>query len=328
MECSTDEDVGDAIRTMVVRGAPAIGVCAAFGMALAASGAQKAGHHVLRAVREAGERLRQARPTAINLGWAINRMLRLMQGSEEGALVEILEREAIRIFDEDLAANRRIGAYGNELLKQKITVLTHCNAGALATSGYGTALGVVRAARDSGKKISVFANETRPYLQGARLTAWELQQDGIDVTLITDSMAGHFFQQETFDAVIVGADRIARNGDSANKIGTYPLAVLANAHGVPFYIAAPLSTIDMQCLSGRDIPIEERSASEVTDTLGWDERGELHRVRVAPAGIAVRHPAFDVTPARLITAIITDRGVCRAPYEESLAALFTGDEAH
>jgi len=324
MVCHTGDDVAEAITTMVVRGAPAIGVCAAFGMALAAARAAESGRDVADAVREAAQRLRQTRPTAINLGWALDRMLGYVDAISPAGLPALLEEKAVQMFDEDLAANHRIGAFGNELLGGNSTVLTHCNAGALATCGYGTALGVVRAARDAGKKIAVFADETRPYLQGARLTAWELQQDGIDVTLITDSMAGHFFQKETFDAVIVGADRIAANGDTANKIGTYPVAVLANAHAVPFYVAAPLSTIDLQCTSGNDIPIEERSASEVTDTLGWDEHGQRHRVRVAPAGIAVRHPAFDVTPARLITAIITDRGVCRAPYHDSLAALFEG----
>src|SRR5437868_9790236 len=221
--------------------------------------------------------------------------------------------EAISIFDEDVAACRRIGRFGAELLGQTTTVLTHCNAGALATAGYGTALGVIRAAAESGKRVAVFADETRPYLQGARLTAWELQQDGIDVTLITDNMAGHFFQQGRFDAVIVGADRIAANGDTANKIGTYTVAVLANAHGVPFYIAAPLSTIDVNCRDGAAIPIEERSAAEVTQIGG---------VRMAPEGVAGRHPAFDVTPARLITAIITDRGVLRAPYEEAIRGVF------
>jgi methylthioribose-1-phosphate isomerase len=204
----------------------------------------------------------------------------------------------------------RIGRFGAELLGQRSTVLTHCNAGALATAGYGTALGVIRAAVEAGKSIDVFADETRPYLQGSRLTAWELQQEGIDVTVITDSMAGHFFQQERFDAVVVGADRIAANGDTANKIGTYTLAVLAHAHVVPFYIAAPMSTIDIASPSGDSIPIEERDPKEVVEAFGR---------RIAPEGIAVRHPAFDVTPARLITAIITDRGVLWPPFEEAIA---------
>src|SRR5262249_31175330 len=291
VRCNTAHEVAEAIRSMVVRGAPAIGVAAAFGLALA----KKRGDDLKLA---AGE-LRDARPTAVNLAWAVDRMTRA------GYTVE----EAQKIFTEDLEANRRIGRFGAELLGKKATVLTHCNAGALATAGYGTALGVIRAAVEQGKSIAVFAGETRPYLQGARLTAWELQQDGIDVTLITDNMAGHFFQQGRFDAVIVGADRIAANGDAANKIGTYTVAVLARAHGVPFYVAAPVSTIDPATPDGAAIPIEERSAGEVTSVGG---------VAIAPEGVSVRHPAFDVTPAALITAIITDRGVLRAPYHESI----------
>jgi methylthioribose-1-phosphate isomerase len=217
------------------------------------------------------------------------------------------------MFREDVESCKRIGQYGAALLGNSVTVLTHCNAGALATAGYGTALGVIRAAVEGGKRVAVFADETRPYLQGARLTAWELQQESIDVTLITDSMSGHFFQQGKFDAVIVGADRIAANGDAANKIGTYTVAVLANAHGVPFYVAAPLSTIDVNCPTGAQIPIEERSAAEVTS---------INNVSIAPEGISVRHPAFDVTPSRLITAIITDRGVLRAPYDEAIREVF------
>jgi methylthioribose-1-phosphate isomerase len=215
-----------------------------------------------------------------------------------------------------------MGAFGAALLPPGSTVLTHCNAGALATGGYGTALGVIRAARDAGKSIAVFADETRPYLQGSRLTAWELQRDGIDVTVITDSMAGHFFSKGTFDAVIVGADRIAANGDAANKIGTYSVAVLAQAHGVPFYVAAPMSTIDPRCPSGDAIPIEERSAEEVVETRGIGRDGRASSVVTAPDDVRVRHPAFDVTPARLITAIVTERGVIRPPYDRSIAALF------
>jgi len=294
--CHDAHEVAAAIRDMIVRGAPAIGVSAAFGLALAA----KRGDDL----QQAADELRASRPTAVNLMWAIDRML-----AARGDLTE----EAIAIFDEDVAACRRIGRYGAELLGGTATVLTHCNAGALATAGYGTALGVIRAAVESGKKIAVFADETRPYLQGARLTAWELKQENIDVTLITDSMAGHFFQQGKFDAVVVGADRIAANGDTANKIGTYTVAVLAKAHGVPFYIAAPLSTIDVRCPTGAQIPIEERSANEVAEIGG---------VRIAPEGISVRHPAFDVTPASFITAIITDRGVLRAPYEEAIRSVF------
>jgi methylthioribose-1-phosphate isomerase len=289
--------VAEAIRTMVVRGAPAIGVAAAFGMALAALGG--------RDLDEAAEVLKRSRPTAVNLAWAVDRMR--AAGDDAARLVE----EAEAIFREDVAANMRMGRFGAELLGTDATVLTHCNAGALATGGYGTALGVIRAAVEQGKNVAVFADETRPYLQGARLTAWELQRDGIDVTLITDSMSGHFFQQGKFDAVIVGADRIAANGDTANKIGTYTVAVLASAHGVPFYVAAPLSTIDPACPDGSQIPIEERSALEVVDIFG---------ARVAPEGISVRHPAFDVTPNRLITAIVTERGVLRPPFHESIAA--------
>jgi methylthioribose-1-phosphate isomerase len=295
VRCITAHEVAESIKSMVVRGAPAIGVAAAFGMALA----KKNGDDL----RVAADELRSARPTAVNLAWAVDRMLRA-NGSTA---------EAEAIFREDVEANRRIGRFGSELLGKQSTVLTHCNAGALATAGYGTALGVIRAAVEQGKQIAVFADETRPYLQGARLTAWELQQDGIDVTLITDNMAGHFFQQHRFDAVVVGADRIAANGDSANKIGTYTLAVLASVHDVPFYIAAPVSTVDIATPNGAAIPIEERSAREVTDIAGS---------RIAPEGIAVRHPAFDVTPARLITAIITDRGVLRPPYEQSIAECY------
>jgi len=301
--CRSASDVADAIRTMVVRGAPAIGVSAAYGMALAA----KAGEDLDRA----GDELKRARPTAVNLAWAVDRMLR-HRGGDLVAAAEAINRE-------DVESCMAIGRHGAALLGAQATVLTHCNAGALATAGYGTALGVIRAAVESGKRIAVFADETRPYLQGARLTAWELQQDQIDVTLITDNMSGHFFKEGTFDAVVVGADRIAANGDTANKIGTYTVAVLANAHGVPFYVAAPVSTIDPNCPTGAEIPIEERSAEEVVDIFG---------ARVAPEGIHVRHPAFDVTPARLITAIITERGVLRAPYEDAIARLFRTAGVH
>ncbi len=300
IDCSDCTSVANAIRDMIIRGAPAIGVAAAFGMALASRNGED--------VVEAAARLRTTRPTAVNLHWAIERML---DAHDRG---ENLEREAEKILSEDVEANKRLARFGAELLGQRSTVLTHCNAGALATGGYGTALGVIRAAVESGKSIDVFAGETRPYLQGARLTAWELQRDGIDVTLITDSMAGHFFQQDRFDAVVVGADRIAANGDTANKIGTYPLAVLANAHAVPFYIAAPLSTIDIHCMSGDEIPIEERNAGEVYEAFGR---------QIAPVGVAIRHPAFDVTPAHLITAIITDRGVLWPPLNESIARIVT-----
>jgi methylthioribose-1-phosphate isomerase len=296
LECRTATEVAEAIRTMVVRGAPAIGVSAAFGMAMAARAGQD--------LQSAADELKRSRPTAVNLAWAVDRML-----AHSGDFAA----EAERILEEDVAANRAMGRHGAELLGGTSTVLTHCNAGALATGGYGTALGVIRAAIETGRNVAVFADETRPYLQGARLTAWELQREGIDVTLITDNMAGHFFQQGTFDAVIVGADRIAANGDTANKIGTYTVAVLAHAHGVPFYVAAPLSTIDPACPTGAEIPIEERSATEVV---------EMNGSRVAPEGIRVRHPAFDVTPARLISAIITERGVLRPPFPEAIRNVF------
>ena len=291
VSCRNPHEVAEAIRTMVVRGAPAIGVAAAFGMAMADD------------PETAATELEAARPTAVNLGWAVRRML---EAHGRGA---DLVAEAQRIFDDDVASCRTIGRFGAQLLGDHATVLTHCNAGALATAGYGTALGVIRAAVEDGKHIAVFADETRPYLQGARLTAWELQQEGIDVTLITDNMAGHFFQQGTFNAVVVGADRIAANGDTANKIGTYTVAVLAKEHNVPFYVAAPWSTIDVACPNGAAINIEERSAAEVTQIAG---------THIAPDGIGVRHPAFDVTPARLITAIITERGVLRPPFPESI----------
>lgn len=321
VSCGSAREVADAIGAMVVRGAPAIGVAAAFGLALEALVSDPSRAEAR--IREAAAVLRESRPTAVNLRWALDRMLAILDRfrEEPARLGEAMLSEAHAIHAEDLEANRAIGRFGATLLGQGGTVLTHCNAGALATSGYGTALGVVRAACEEGKRISVYADETRPFLQGARLTAWELQQDGIDVTLITDNMSGHFFQQKKFDAVIVGADRIARNGDAANKIGTYTLAVLASAHRVPFYVAAPVSTIDPACASGAEIPIEERSAREVTHATGTDAEGELRTISLAPEGISVRHPAFDVTPANLITAIITDRGILRAPYEESIAAV-------
>ena len=296
VECRDAGAVATAIRDMIIRGAPAIGVAAAFGMALAALRREN--------LDDAAANLKASRPTAVNLAWAVDRMSRLGPVS---AGHYVAEAEAI--LAEDIEANMRIGQYGAELLGQSVTLLTHCNAGALATGGYGTALGVVRAAVESGRKVAVFADETRPYLQGARLTAWELHREGIDVTLITDNMSGHFFQQGRFDAVVVGADRIAANGDTANKIGTYTLAVLASAHSVPFYVAAPVSTIDITCPSGAAIPIEERSANEVVEAFGR---------RIAPEGISVRHPAFDVTPARFITAIVTERGVLRPPFTSSI----------
>jgi methylthioribose-1-phosphate isomerase len=273
---------------MVVRGAPAIGCAAAFGVVLS------------KGSPESFDVLARSRPTAVNLFWALERMKKAKN----------LEAEAIAIYEEDLAANRAMGKLGAELIPEGARVMTHCNTGALATAGYGTALGVIRSAKD--KKISVIANETRPYLQGARLTAWELVQEGIPCTLITDSMAGHLMARGEVDLVIVGADRIAANGDVANKIGTYPLAVLAKRHGIPFYVAAPCSTFDPKIQDGSRIPIEERPASEVTGYRG---------TRWAPEGVSVRNPAFDVTPAELITGIICEKGIASPPYRESIAAL-------
>lgn len=317
-ELETAEQVADAIRSLTVRGAPAIGVAAAFGVALAATLASDLDAEAFdRRLEQAAAAIGAARPTAVNLSWAVGRMLAeaaraRAAGLEPRGIAASLEDEALRIRDEDLDACRRIGRHGAELVPGRATILTHCNAGGLATAGYGTALGVVRAAREAGKKVRVLAGETRPLLQGARLTAWELLRDGIETTLITDGMAGSILRRGEVDLVVVGADRIAANGDVANKIGTYSLAVLAEAHRVPFYVAAPLSTVDPACAEGDRIPIEERDPSEVTEVLGS---------RIAPPGIAARNPAFDVTPARLVTAIVTERGIARPPYSVSLRAL-------
>ncbi len=311
--CKTYQDVAEAIRTMIIRGAPAIGVAAAMGVAL---GMQSATAATFRTHLETVcDTLAKTRPTAVNLFWAIDRMKRLALSLEAEPLATVqakLVEEALRVYEDDIAINKAIGAHGAPLVPDGRVVLTHCNAGALATAGYGTALGVIRAAVEAGKKIAVFADETRPFLQGARLTAWELQQDGIDTTLITDNMAGHFLKSGKIGCVVVGADRIARNGDVANKIGTYSVAVLAKENGVPFYVAAPISTLDLTLASGDLIPIEERAAKEVTEVFG---------VPVAPEGIGVANPAFDVTPNRYVTGIITEKGVARAPYEVSLPAL-------
>jgi methylthioribose-1-phosphate isomerase len=301
-----------------VRGAPAIGVTAAFGLAMAASSATPGTVEAQdAALTHAAAVLRAARPTAVNLAWALDRMTRAARrarasGLSNAELASGLEREAQAIHDEDLAACRAIGRWGATLVPEVATVLTHCNAGGLATAGYGTALGVIRAAVEAGKKLRVLADETRPFLQGARLTAWELMQDRIETVLIADSAAGSLLRSGAVDLVVVGADRIARNGDVANKIGTYSAAVLAKENGVPFYVAAPVSTIDPACPDGDAIPIETRDPSEVT---------ELGGVRVAPEGVGVLNPAFDVTPARYVTAIITELGVARPPYADSLAAL-------
>ena len=311
--CTTYGEVADAIRTMVIRGAPAIGVAAAMGVAL---GVLRADPAQLDAEFERiCDTLADTRPTAVNLFWGIDRMKRVFREVRAEPIERIRERlirEARQIRLEDIAINEAIGRNGMDLVPDGKTVLTHCNAGALATAGYGTALGVVRAAISSGKKIDVFADETRPFLQGARLTVWELQHDGIPATLITDNMAGHFLKSGRIGCEVVGADRIDANGDVANKIGTYSVAVLARENGVPFYVAAPISTLDLTLARGDEIPIEQRDASEVTHLFG---------VAVAPDGIAVENPAFDVTPSRYVTAIITERGVARAPYAQSLRAL-------
>lgn len=312
--CTNYREVADAIRTMKVRGAPAIGVSAAYGMALAAREI-KAGsrEEFLGQLEAASKALFETRPTAVNLRWALERMMNLARSTESWQdLPRILAEEARRIEEEDLEVNRRMGRYGAELLPDKATVLTHCNAGALATVGYGTALGVIRAAVEMGKDIKVFADETRPFLQGARLTVFELMEDKISVTLITDNMAGWVMKLGKVDAVLVGADRIAANGDTANKIGTYSVAVLAKENNVPFYVVAPTSTFDLTIKTGEEIPIEERNPREVVEVLGQ---------RIAPEGVAVFNPAFDVTPAKYISGIVTENGVARPPYEESLRAL-------
>jgi len=309
--CRDYVEVADAIKTMIIRGAPAIGVAAAMGVAI---GALKS-EDLPADMPVICDTLARTRPTAVNLFWAIDRMKRLYEGMAAQPVEAIRQRlvdEALLVKVEDIAINEAMGRHGADLIPDGKTVLTHCNAGALATAGYGTALGVIRAAVAQGKKIDVFADETRPFLQGARLTAWELQRDGIDTTLITDNMAGHFLKSGRIGCVVVGADRIAANGDVANKIGTYGVAVLAKENGVPFYVAAPISTLDLTLASGDLIPIEERPSSEVT---------HVHGVEMAPAGISVANPAFDVTPNRYVSAIITERGVARPPYTESLKAL-------
>jgi len=320
------EEVADAIKKMVVRGAPAIGVSAAMGLALGAS--QSVGTSVADLEYDFDfmcKVMAATRPTAVNLFWAIERMRRaLAKAKTETSDVEQVKQrlvdQALAIFQEDIESNRALGRFGAELIPDGATVLTHCNAGALATAGdYGTALGVIRGAIDAGKRVAVIADETRPFLQGSRLTAWELSKDNIPVTIITDNMAGHVMKQGKVDCVIVGADRIAGNGDTANKIGTYMVAVLAHQHQIPFYVAAPISTIDLAIASGEGIPIEERDAKEVT---------HVRDHRLAPEGVNVQNFAFDVTPNELIAAIITDRGVARSPYGESLAALVaTGESA-
>ena len=314
--CATYEEVADAIRNMTVRGAPAIGVAAAMGIALGTRDAE-ASHvsELRRAFDEICEVIGETRPTAVNLFWAIRRMQHKFEACAELPVDQIrqaLITEAQRMYVEDIAANEAMGRHGATLMPASGGVLTHCNAGALATCGYGTALGVIRAAVEAGKKLHVYADETRPFLQGSRLTAWELMKDGIPTTVISDNMAGAMMKQGKIGAVVVGADRIAANGDVANKIGTYTVAVLAKEHGIPFYVAAPFSTVDLETPDGSKIPIEQRSTREVTHIAGK---------AIAPEGVKVENPAFDVTPAKYVAAIITERGVARAPYEQSLRQL-------
>jgi methylthioribose-1-phosphate isomerase len=308
--CRDYKQVADAIRSMVIRGAPAIGVAAAMGVALGAlKGPSKTFDRDFERILDV---LGKTRPTAVNLFWALQRMRSVYSAQRSqgiDAVRRTLKEEAQKIYKEDIAANRQLGKYGAALLRDAKRIMTHCNAGALATAGYGTALGVLRALKESGKQFEVFVSETRPFLQGARLTAWELKKEKIPATLITDNMAGYLMQKGKVDAVVVGCDRVAANGDVANKIGTYTLAVLAQRHGIPFYVAGPTSSIDMECPSGKDIPIEQRDPREVSHIFGK---------ALAPKGIRVFNPAFDVTAQELVTAIITEAGVIHPPYQRNL----------
>ena len=317
--CSTYQEVARAIKSMIVRGAPAIGVAAAFGMVLGARRFRTGGGESFRRHMErVGQALVSTRPTAVNLVWAVERMLKVareQRGKDIPALQKLLEGEAVKIQKEDVQACREMGRQGQVLIPDGSSILTHCNAGALATAGYGTALGVIRAAREAGKRIHVFVDETRPFLQGARLTAWELMRDRIPCTLITDNMAGWLLAQGKIHLAITGADRIAASGDVANKIGTYSVARLCHAHRVPFFVAAPLSTIDPSTKTGKEISIEQRAATEVTCLQGK---------RIAPERVRVYHPAFDVTPSRYVSAIITERGIVQKPYRTNLKRLFSG----
>jgi methylthioribose-1-phosphate isomerase len=319
IECRDYQAVADAIKTLAIRGAPAIGVAAALGLAVGARAIDALDfERFWSRFTEICAVMAATRPTAVNLFWAIERMKACAQSYRQLPIAELkarLEQDALGILEEDIANNRRMGLYGQELIPDQARILTHCNAGALATAGYGTALGVIRAAVERGKHVQVIADETRPVLQGARLTAWELQKDGIPVTLIADNMAASLMRRGLVDLVIVGADRIAANGDVANKIGTYAVAVLAQAHGIPFYVAAPLSTIDASLLSGDDIPIEERQPDEVT---------HLGDRQIAPTGVGVLNPAFDVTPHEYVRAIITEAGVLRPPLNQSIAQALSG----
>ncbi|MEW6265039.1 MAG: S-methyl-5-thioribose-1-phosphate isomerase [Thermodesulfobacteriota bacterium] len=317
LRCRSFRDAARCIKLMVVRGAPAIGLAAAMGLAQGALALKTRDQdRFMAGLARIKDYLAGQRPTAVNLVWALERMenlARTMNGRPVEEIKQALVGEARAMHEEDIAINRAMGAHGADLVPDNAAILTHCNAGALATGGYGTALGVIRAAVEQGKKVQVLADETRPFLQGARLTAWELQKDGIPVQVITDNMAGHFLKSGRVDLVIVGADRIAANGDAANKIGTYSVAVLAKENKTPFYVAAPLSTIDLKTATGRDIPIEERPALEVTHIRGR---------RITPAGVGVLNPAFDVTPYRHITGIITEKGVARAPYAKHFQEFF------
>ncbi len=317
LDCRSASSVAQAIRTMAIRGAPAIGVAAAMGIALAAQNARSSHPRVFaEAVGKVCREMRETRPTAVNLFWAVDRMERILNRVESDGVGETkkrMVREALQIFELDIEVNRKIGKYGRRLIKEGDGVLTHCNAGALATGGFGTALGVIYAARNEGKHFEVFVDETRPLLQGCRLTAWELVQEKIPATLITDNMAGAFMRKGLVNLVIVGADRIAANGDTANKIGTYGLAVLSRSHGIPFYVAAPTSTLDLSLASGEDIPIEERSVAEVT---------HFHGTPIAPKGVKAFNPAFDVTPHSLIQGIVTERGIIRKPFRKNLRKMF------
>ena len=322
--CKTAKDVAKAIKTMVIRGAPAIGVAAAMGIALGMRRSTATGtKQFVTEFQRVCDLMAATRPTAVNLFWAIDRMKKTFaeaaqRGLSVAELKVRLEDEARAIHDEDVQSCRTMGAHGASLVPESARILTHCNAGALATAGYGTALGVIRAAAEQGKRVAVLADETRPFLQGARLTAWELVKDGIDTTVITDNMAAAMMRLQQVDLVVVGADRIAANGDVANKIGTYGVAVLAREHGIPFYVAAPISTVDLGTPDGSGIPIEERNDREVT---------HVGTSRLTPEGARIRNPAFDVTPSRYVTAIITERGIARAPYAESLAQLVRGELA-
>lgn len=322
VNCTTYQEVADVIRNMVVRGAPAIGVAAGMGVAVGVKNSSAATVNDLkRDLDQICDVIGKTRPTAVNLFWAIRRMqakFETLRSRPVAQIKQVIVEEAQHMHAEDIAINQAMGRHGAALMPTSGSVLTHCNAGALATAGYGTALGVIRAAVEAGKKIHVYADETRPFLQGSRLTAWELIKDGIPTTVISDNMSGAMMRQGKIEAVIVGADRIAANGDVANKIGTYTVAVLAKEHGIPFYVAAPISTVDLETPDGSKIPIEQRNAAEVTTIAGK---------LMTPNGVQIENPAFDVTPAKYVTAIVTERGIARAPYGEALARLVGAKES-